>query len=57
MNKAVLATICFALGAGFGFAVGYYVNKKESEAQDNKYVEPIPVEQPELKAEKKTEEP
>ena len=31
MNKAVLATLCFAAGAGFGFAVGYFmVTKKET---------------------------
>ena len=29
MNKAVLATLCFASGAAFGFMVGYYINKKE----------------------------
>lgn len=50
MNKAVLATLCFAAGAAFGFTVGYFmVNKKESK-EDSEYVEPIPVE-------KKPEEP
>lgn len=41
MNKAVLATLCFATGAAFGFTVGYYLNKKED---DNEFVEPIVVE-------------
>ena len=45
MNKAVLATLCFAAGAGFGFAVGYFmVNKKES-AEDKQFVEPIHIEE------------
>ncbi len=45
MNKAVLATLCFAAGAGFGFAVGYFmVNRKVSE-EDKQYVEPIHVEE------------
>lgn len=48
MNKAVLAMLCFTAGAGFGFALGYYINKKE----DNEYVEPIPVEKPEPEPEK-----
>ena len=39
MNKAVLATLCFAAGAGFGFAVGYFVNKKDD--TDREFVEPI----------------
>ena len=39
MNKAVLATLCFAAGAGFGFAVGYFVNKKDD--SDREFVEPI----------------
>lgn len=52
MNKAVLATLCFAAGASFGFAVGYFmVNRKESE-EDKKYVEPILVDKPEPKPEK-----
>lgn len=52
MNKAVLATLCFASGAAFGFAVGYFmVNKKEKE-EDKQYIQPIPVEKPEEKPEK-----
>lgn len=39
MNKAVLATLCFTAGAGFGFLVGYYVSKKNEPAKE--YVEPI----------------
>ena len=49
MNKAVLATLSFAAGATFGFAVGYYVNKKEQD-KDTQYVDPIVVD-------KKPEEP
>ena len=45
MNKAVLATLCFAAGMGFGFAVGYHLNNKEQE-KNIEYVEPIPVEKP-----------
>lgn len=52
MNKAVLATMSFALGAGFGFALGYYINKKD----EAEFVEPIPVEKPEVKPEKTREE-
>lgn len=41
MNKLVLATLCFAAGAGFGYAIGYYVNHK-AEVEENKTpVEPI----------------
>ena len=43
MNKAVLATLCFAAGAGFGFAVGYYMVTKKDSAEDKEFVEPIPV--------------
>lgn len=55
MNKAVLATLCFAAGACFGFVVGYSINKKAS--NDNEYVEPIyveskPKEEPKPEAEK-----
>lgn len=38
-NKVVLATLCFTAGAGFGFAVGYYMNKKESEAREQEAIE------------------
>ncbi len=56
MNKAVLATLCFAAGAGFGFAVGYFmVNKKQSE-EDKQFVEPIHVEKPEQEPEKSQNE-
>ena len=50
MNKAVLATLCFASGAAFGFAVGYYINKPNKKEEE--YVEPIQVEKPEEKPEK-----
>ena len=53
MNKAVLATMCFAAGATFGFVVGYYVNKKD-ETNDKQYVEPIMVDK---KEEPKPENP
>ena len=43
MNKAVLATLCFAAGAGFGFAVGYYMVTKKDSAEDKEFVEPITV--------------
>ena len=43
MNKAVLATLCFVAGAGFGFVVGYSINKKDKE--DQEFVEPIHVEE------------
>ncbi len=43
MNKAVLATLCFAAGAGFGFVVGYYMVTKKDSAEDKEFVEPIPV--------------
>lgn len=45
MNKAVLATLCFAAGAGLGFLVGYSINKKDE--KDHEFVEPIKVEKPE----------
>lgn len=56
MNKAVLATLCFASGAAFGFMVGYYINKKEQE-KEVQYVDPIPVEkEPKAEPEKSQEE-
>lgn len=51
MNKAVLATLCFAAGAGLGFLVGYSLNKKE----DKEFVEPICVEKTEKKEEAEPE--
>ena len=45
MDKAVLALVCFTAGAGFGFAVGYFV---KNETKKN-YVDPVPVEKPEDK--------
>jgi hypothetical protein len=46
MDKAVLATLSFVAGAGFGFAVGYYLNKKEK-TNDTQIVEPIYSDKPE----------
>lgn len=42
MNKAVLATLCFAAGAAFGFTVGYYINKSNEE-NNKEFVDPIVV--------------
>lgn len=39
MNKVVLATICFTAGASLGFTVGYYLNRKESEAREQEAIE------------------
>ncbi len=39
MNKVVLATICFTAGAGLGFTVGYYLNRKEAEAREQEAIE------------------
>lgn len=38
-NKIVVATLCFAAGAGLGFAVGYSMNRKESEAKEQEAIE------------------
>lgn len=46
MNKAVLATLCFATGSVLGFIVGYNLNKKEQE-KDIQYVDPIVVDKKE----------
>ena len=42
MDKVVLATLCFVAGAAFGFSVGYYLRKEQSD--NSEYVTPIPVE-------------
>lgn len=55
MDKAVLATICFAAGAGLGFTVGYYLNKKEQE-KVVQHIEPTPTEKPEKAEPEKTQE-
>lgn len=52
MNKAVLATLCFAAGAGFGFAVGYFMVTKKETTEDKEYVEPIHVDESEPEQEK-----
>lgn len=39
MNNVVLATICFTAGAGLGFTVGYYLNRKESELREQEAIE------------------
>lgn len=56
MNKAVLATLCFAVGTGFGFAVGYYLNKKDQE-KNVQYVEPVYSEKIEKEEKAKPENP
>lgn len=39
MNNVVLATICFTAGAGLGFTVGYYLNRKEAEVREREAIE------------------
>ena len=39
MEKVVIATLCFAAGAGLGFAVGYSINRKEAEAREQEAIE------------------
>jgi hypothetical protein len=49
MEKAVVATICLAVGAGLGFTVGYYLAKSETNStNDNEYVEPIQVDKSDI---------
>ncbi len=55
MNKVVLASICFAAGAGFGFGIGYYLGKKNTD--DKQLVEPIYIQEPEQEEEKPEEKP
>lgn len=55
MNKVVLASICFAAGTGFGFLVGYYLNRKEEE-KNVEYVEPIYTEKTEKPEPEKPQE-
>lgn len=55
MNKAVLATICFAAGAGLGFVVGYNLNRKDQE-KTPEFVEPIYTEKPEKQEPEKPQE-
>lgn len=38
-KKIVIATLAFVAGAGFGFAVGYSMNRKESEARTQEAIE------------------
>lgn len=44
MEKAVIATLCFTVGAGLGFTVGYYLAKSNQVETDTEFVEPIKVE-------------
>lgn len=39
MDKIVLVTGSFVAGAALGFAVGYYMNKKESDAREQEAIE------------------
>lgn len=55
MNKAVLATICFTVGAGLGFMVGYYLNRKDQE-KNTEFIEPIYTEKPEKPEPEKPQE-
>lgn len=52
MNKAVLVSIGFVVGASVGFAVGYAFNERKHE-KDIKYVEPVYVEPKDEKPEPK----
>ena len=54
MEKAVLATVCLAVGAGVGFAVGYSLGKSH-QTNDNEYVEPIHVEKNDISEPEKTQ--
>lgn len=55
MDKAIIATLSFVIGAGVGFSVGYYISKGQTNGL-NEYVEPVYTEKPEKEEAEKPQE-